>query len=59
MEKRHFGLSLQDFPGSFRLENIDQKGEWDVMAAARVLDQDHQVSPEVVNHLHRSLQKTA
>ena len=59
MEKRHFGLSLQDFPGSFRLENIDQKGEWDVMAAARVLDQDHQVSPEVVNHLHRSLQKKA
>ena len=58
MEKRRFGLPPQDAPTSFRLESIDLEGAWDVMAQPRFLDQDHRVSPEVVENLHRSLKKS-
>ena len=42
-EKRNFGTPAFEHNSEFRLTAIDDNGEWDVMAEARILGSDHRV----------------
>lgn len=42
-EKRNFGTPAFDHDGDVRLPAIDDNGEWEVMADARVIGEDHRV----------------
>ena len=50
-EKRNFGTPAFEHNGEVRLPSIDDYGEWDVMADARVLGEDHRVDDAVVEAL--------
>ncbi|MCR4884282.1 MAG: recombinase family protein [Clostridiales bacterium] len=50
-EKRNFGTPAFEHNGDIRLPSIDDDGEWDVMAAARVLGDDHRVDISIVEAL--------
>ncbi len=50
-EKRNFGTPAFEHNGDVRLPSIDDYGEWDVMADARVLGEDHRVDDAVVEAL--------
>ena len=50
-EKRNFGTPAFEHNGEIRLPSIDDYGEWDVMADARVLGEDHRVDDAVVEAL--------
>ena len=47
-EKRNFGTPAFEHDGNVRLPAIDDDGEWEVMAEARVLGDDHRVDESVV-----------
>ncbi len=54
-EQKTFGTMAFEHQGNTRLPSIDDEGEWDVMAKARLLDQDHRVDSEVVDALQDAL----
>lgn len=47
-EKRNFGTPAFEHNGNVRLPAIDDNGEWEVMAEALVLGDDHRVDEELV-----------
>ena len=47
-EKRNFGTSAFEHDGAVRLPAIDDNGEWEIMAEALVIGDDHRVDEEVV-----------
>ena len=54
-EQKTFGTMAFEHQGSAHLSAIDDDGEWDVMAEARVLDKDHRVDSSVVDALQDAL----
>ena len=47
-EKRNFGTPAFDHDGDVRLPAIDDNGEWEVMADARVIGEDHRVDEGIL-----------
>lgn len=56
-EQKTFGTMAFEHQGNSHLSAIDDDGEWDVMAAARVLDKDHSVDSSVIDALQKKLTK--
>ena len=54
-EKRHFGPPAFEHSGNVRLPAIDDNGEWEVMAEARVLGDDHRVDERIVEALQEEM----
>ncbi len=54
-EQKTFGTMAFEHQGNAHLSAIDDDGEWDVMAEARVLDKDHRVDDSVVDALQDTL----
>ena len=54
-EKRSFGTPAFEHSSDFRLTAIDDEGEWDVMAEARVLGGDHRVDQREIDALHSAM----
>ena len=54
-EKRNFGTPAFEHDGNVRLPAIDDNGEWEVMAEARVLGDDHRVDEELVVAIQDSM----
>lgn len=54
-EQRTFGAMAFEHQGGARLPAVDDDGEWDVMAKARVLDKDHRVDAGIVDALQDAL----
>ena len=55
-EKRSFGTPAFEHNSDFRLTAIDDDGEWDVMAEARVLGDDHRVDQAEIDALQSAMQ---
>ena len=55
-EKRSFGTPAFEHNSGFRLTAIDDEGEWDVMAEARVLGEDHRVKQSEIDALHSAME---
>ena len=55
IEARTFGTAYFEYDGDARLPAIDEEGEWEVMAEARVLDEDHRVDEKEVENLQYKL----
>ena len=53
IEKQHFGTPLFEHAGEVRMP--DYEGEWDLMAEARPLDEDHRIDETVVDALQEEL----
>ncbi len=54
-ERRHFGTPAFEHDGDVRLPAIDDEGEWDVMAEARVLGDDHRVDESIVEAMQEQM----
>ena len=54
-ERRHFGTPAFEHDGDVRLPAIDDEGEWDVMAEARVLGDDHRVDESIVEAMQEEM----
>lgn len=54
-EKRNFGTPAFEHDGNVRLPAIDDNGEWEVMAEALVLGEDHRVDEEIVEAMQDSM----
>lgn len=54
-EKRNFGTPAFEHDGNVRLPAIDDNGEWDVMAEALVLGDDHRVDEELLDAMQDSM----
>jgi len=54
-ERRHFGTPAFEHDGDVRLPAIDNEGEWDVMAEARVLGDDHRVDESIVEAMQEQM----
>ena len=54
-EKRNFGTPAFEHDGNVRLPAIDDEGEWEVMAEALVLGDDHRVAEEIVKAMQDSM----
>ena len=54
-ERRHFGTPAFEHDGNVRLPGIDDNGEWNVMAEARVLGDDHRVDDSLVEALQEKM----
>ena len=52
---RHFGTPVFEHDGDVRLPTIDDEGEWDVMAEARVLGDDHRVDESIVEAMQEQM----
>ena len=54
-EKRNFGTPAFEHDGNVRLPAIDDNGEWEVMAEALVLGDDHRVDEELLDAMQDSM----
>ena len=54
-EKRNFGTPAFEHDGNVRLPAIDDNGEWEVMAEALVLGDDHHVDEELLDAMQDSM----
>ena len=54
-EKRNFGTPAFEHDGNVRLPAIDDNGEWEVMAEALVLGNDHRVDEELLDAMQDSM----
>ena len=54
-ERRHFGAPAFEHDGDVRLPAIDDDGEWEVMAVARVLGDDHRVDESIVEAMQEQM----
>ena len=54
-EKRSFGTPAFEHNSDFRLTAIDVDGQWEVMAKARVLGEDHRVDQSEIDTLHSAM----
>ena len=54
-ERRHFGIPAFEHDGNVRLPAIDDEGEWEVMAEARILGEHHRVDESIVSAIQEEM----
>ena len=54
-ERKHFGIPAFEHDGNVHLPAIDDDGEWDIMAEARVIGDDHRVDDNIVDAIYEAM----